>query len=137
MPVWMARSESGDKAVGCFDPDATLLALRVAFGADLECDGIDQLAGHAERVARDAGALGIRPDSPVVLVAARDERESRPRYAFRLRVGPGSFVAGRLDRWSVKVVCGTEAEFPEPARSRFVEFLQSLRLGEVRVDELR
>ncbi|HEY8505757.1 MAG TPA: hypothetical protein VIL46_14325 [Gemmataceae bacterium] len=109
-------------------------AIREEFGADLECDGIDQLEGHAERAARSAAKSGIRPDSPAVLCAARNEREHGPRFTFRLRVGPGASVAGRIDRWAVYVACGTDAEFPEPVRGRFVEFLRSLRLGEVRVE---
>ena len=43
---WSAMAESGSGAVGCFCPDAVLYALREAFGADLECNGVDQLGDH-------------------------------------------------------------------------------------------
>ncbi len=134
MPVWKAAAVSEGGVVGCLCPDTVLLALRESFGADLECDGVDRLAGSAELAARNAVSLGIRPDSPVVQCASRRERSDGPRYVFRLRVGPGAVVAGRVDRGSVYVVCESEAEFPNPARGRFLAFLRSLRLGAVRVE---
>jgi hypothetical protein len=81
----------------------------------------------------------LRPTRPsgsitVVLSATRNEREQGPRFAFRLNVAPGVSVKGRLDRWEVYIVCDNEADFPEPERGEFVEFLRSLRLGEVRVE---
>jgi hypothetical protein len=133
MPVWKAAAVSEGGVVGCLCPDTVVQALRESFGDELECDGVDRLADSAARAARNAVTLGIRPDSPVVQCAARNERSDGPRYAFRLRVGPGATVAGRVDRGSVYVVCDSEAEFPEPARGRFVAFLRSLRLGEMRV----
>ncbi|QJW93757.1 hypothetical protein FTUN_1268 [Frigoriglobus tundricola] len=120
--------------MGCFCPVALLHELREAFGPALECDGTDRLAGHGERTARTAAGLGIRPDSPVVLCAARNEVQFGPRYEFRLRVGPSAFVSGTLDRYSIRVACEREADFPEPVRGQFLAFLASLQLGGVRVD---
>ncbi len=131
---WAAVVQAERPAVGCFCPVAVLHHLREAFGPDLECDGVDMMAGHAKRTALTAAELGIRPNSPVVLCAVRNEVQFGPRYEFRLCVGPGAFVSGRLDRYSVYVVCEDAADFPEPSRGRFVEFLRSLRLGEVAVD---
>jgi hypothetical protein len=134
MASWGASVESERPLVGCFCTVALLHELREAFGPDLECDGVDLLAGHANRAAATAAELGIRPDSPAVLTAVRNQVQFGPRHAFRLKVGPGAFVSGTLDRYSVRVVCERESDFPEPARGKFVAFLRSLRLGGVRVD---
>jgi hypothetical protein len=120
--------------VGCFCTVALLHELREMFGPDLECDHVNLLEGHAESFARQAVAAGLPPDCLPVRSAARVEEEFGPRYAFRLRVGPAAFVAGTLDRYSIQVACEREADFPEPARGRFVAFLKSLRLGGVRLD---
>lgn len=130
MVVGADVSESGP-GVGCFDPEQVLHRLREVFGLDVEYDLTDLLAGVHERTLRSAAELGMAPDCLPVLSAGRVERSVRPRYRFRLRVGPGAFVTGRVDRFSVQVECGGEAEFPEPARGRFVAFLKSLRLGRV------
>jgi uncharacterized protein (TIGR02996 family) len=135
--MWEASVRSDRPlVVGCFCTVALRHELREAFGPDVECDETNLLAGHAERTARTAAELGIRPDSPVVLTAARDEVQFGPRHAFRLRVGPGAFVCGTLDRYSIRVQCEREEDFPEPARGRFLAFLASLRLGRVRVDRV-
>jgi hypothetical protein len=132
MVFWGVLVRSERPLVGCFCAVALVHELQEAFGADFECDGTDLLAGHRERTARTAAGLGIQPDSPVVLVAARNEVQFGPRHAFRLRVGPEAFVSGTLDRYSVRVECEQEADFPEPARGRFLAFLSSLQLGGVR-----
>jgi hypothetical protein len=132
MVFWGVMVRSERPLVGCFCTVALVHELREAFGPDFECDGADLLAGHGERTARTAAGLGIRPDSPVVLCAARNEGQFGPRHAFRLRVGPGAFVSGTLDRYSVRVECEREADFPEPARGRFLAFLSSLQLGGLR-----
>jgi hypothetical protein len=131
MAFWGVLVRSERPLVGCFCIVALLHELRKAFGADFECDEADLLAGHGERTARTAAGLGIRPGSPVVLCAARNEVQFGPRYAFRLRVWPGAFVSGTLDRYSVRVECERESDFPEPARGRFLAFLSSLQLGGV------
>ena len=136
MVFWIASVESERPLVGCFCTVALVHELREAFGTDFECDGADLLADHGERTARTAAGLGIRPDSPVVLCAARNEAQFGPRHAFRLRVRPGAFVSGTLDRYSVRVECEREADFPEPARGRFLAFLASLQLGSVRLDRV-
>lgn len=132
MVFWGVLVQPERPLVGCFCTVALVHELREAFGLDFECDGADLLAGHGERTARKVVGLGIRSDSPVVLSAARNEVQFGPRHAFRLRVGPGSFVSGTLDRYSVRVECEREADFPEPARGRFLVFLSSLQLGGVR-----
>jgi hypothetical protein len=132
MVFWGVLVRSERPLVGCFCTISLVHELREAFGPDFECDSADLLAGHGERTARTAAGLGIRPDSPVVLCAARNEVQFGPRHAFRLRVGPEAFVSGTLDRFSVRVECEREADFPEPARGRFLEFLSSLHLGGVR-----
>lgn len=132
MVFWGVLVQSERPLVGCFCPVALVHELREAFGDDFECDGADLLAGHDERTARKAAGLGIQSDSPVVLCAARNEVQFGPRHTFRLRVGPGAFVSGTLDRYSVRVECEREADFPEPARGRFLAFLSSLQLGGVR-----
>lgn len=123
-------SES-DSGVGCFDPEQVLRRLQETFATDVEYDLTDILAGVHERVLRTTAELGMASDNSPVRSAARVERVVRPRYQFRLRVGPGVFIIGHVDRYSVQVACGGEAEFPEPARTRFVAFLRSLRLGRV------
>ena len=132
MVFWGVLVHSERSLVGCFCTIALVHELREAFGDDFEFDGADLLAGHGERTARKAAGLGIRPDSPVILCAARNEVQFGPRHAFRLRVGPGTFVSGTLDRYSVRIECEREADFPEPARGRFLAFLLSLQLGGVR-----
>jgi hypothetical protein len=111
-----------------------LHGLGEVFGDALEFDTHDLFDGHYERVVQAATELGIGLDRPVVRCAARLVRELSPRYRFRLRVSEGAFVCGKVDRYAIWVQCESEADFPEPARSRFVEFLRSLRLGEVRVE---
>jgi hypothetical protein len=113
--------------VGCFDPAMILHFMSEAFGPDLEFDAADLLNGHYERTLASAEQLGISPDSPVVLCAARLVRESSPRYKFRLRVGPDSIVTGQVDRYTLLI----KEEVPEPARTRFTQFVESLRLGEI------
>jgi hypothetical protein len=132
MVFWGVLVRSERPLVGCFCTVALVQELREAFGSDFECDEADLLAGHGERTACTAAELGIRPDSPVVLCAARNEVQFGPRHAFRLRVGPGVFVSGTLDRYSVRVECEREADFPDPVRGRFLAFLSSLQLGGVR-----
>ncbi len=119
--------------VGCFDPAMVLHRLEEVFGDALEFDRNDLFEGHYERVVQAATELGIPLDRPAVRSAARKVRELGPRYRFRLRVAPALFVSGTVDRYSIAVRCDSEAEFPEPARGRFIPFLRSLRLGEVRV----
>src|SRR5437868_15547216 len=98
MASWGAEVRTERPLVGCFCPTALLHELRAVFGPDLECDGSDLLAGHAERFARRAVEAGLPPDCLPVQSAARVELVCGPRYAFRLRVGPDAFVAGTLDR---------------------------------------
>jgi hypothetical protein len=118
-------------AVGCFCPRVVLHALRQEFGPDLECDGVDILAGYGERTARIAAALGIPLDSPVVRCAARVEREQGQRFAFRLWGGEGVFATGRVDGGAVYAVYVGEANFSASVRDRFVAFLGALGLGAV------
>ena len=119
--------------VGCFDPAEVLHRMREVFGPDLEYELTDRSAIRHEQALQTAAELGMPADSPPILSADRVMRESGPRYEFRLRVGPATFVTGQVDRHSIRVMCGGEAEFPEPARGRFVAWLRSLRLGQVRV----
>jgi hypothetical protein len=133
MVRWGVLVRSERPLVGCFCTVALVHELQEAFGTDFECDCADLLAGHGERAARTAAGLGIRADSPVVLCAARNEVQFGPRHAFRLQVGPGAFVTGTLDRYSVWVECEREADFPEPARGRFLAVVSSLQLGSVRI----
>ena len=121
--------------VGCFDPAMVLHRMQDAFGSDLEYEPVDLLDGHYERTIQSAAEIGIGPDSPVVLSAARLVREVSPRYAFRLRIGPSAVVAGQVDRYSIHINFVSEAESLELARRRFVEFLRSLQLGEIKVRE--
>jgi hypothetical protein len=127
MAVWCAMSGANGMAVGCFCPRVVLLALRQEFGPDLECDGIDMLAGYGERTARTAAALGIPPDSRVVRDAARVERERGQRFEFRLRAGEGVIAKGRVDGGAVYAVYTGEADFPASVRDCFVAFLESSR----------
>jgi hypothetical protein len=115
----------------CLCPKVVLHALRQVFGPDLECDGIDILAGHGERTARTAATLGIPLDSPVVRCAARVEQERGQRFEFRLRAREGVFARGRVDGGAVYAVYKGEADFPASLRNRFVAFLESLRVGAV------
>ena len=87
-------------------------------------------------VVQAATELGIPSDRPAVRSAARKVLELSPRYQFRLRVAPGSFVSGTVDRYSITVSFGSESEFPQPARSRFIRFLECLRLGDIRVQDV-
>jgi hypothetical protein len=120
--------------VGCFDPAIVLHRLGETFSDALEFDTNDLFDGHYKRVVQSATELGIELDRPAVRDAARKVRELSPRYRFRLRVSGGAFVSGTVDRYSIWVLCDSEAEFPEPVRGRFVECLRSLRLGEVCVE---
>jgi hypothetical protein len=105
------------QGVGCFDPRWVLRRLEQAFGSDVEYDLIDLLAGTHERVSRTVARLGMPADCLPVQSAADSEQMVSPRYQFRLRVGPAAFVTGRVDRYSVQVVCSREAEFPDSSRS--------------------
>ncbi len=97
----------------------------------MECDGIDILAGHGERTARTAAALGIPLDSQVVRCAARAEQERGQRFEFRLRTREGVFATGRVDGGAVYAVYRGETDFLASVRDRFVAFLASLRVGAV------
>ncbi len=123
--------------VGCFDPMAVLIRMQEVFGPDLEYDPADQSAIRYVKAIQTAAKLGKPADWLPVLSAARVVQAEGPRHEFRLRVGAETFVTGGVDRYSVRVMCGGEAEFPEPSRGRFVAFLRSLRLGQVRVGVYR
>jgi hypothetical protein len=118
---------------GCFDPAMVLHRLEEVFGDAFDFDKNDLFEGHYERVVQTATDLGISLDRPVVKSAARKVRELSPRYKFRLRVAPGTFVSSTVDRYSVAVVCDSEDEFPDPHRGQFIRFLQSLSLGAVQI----
>lgn len=107
--------------------------LEDVFADALAFDCNDLFEGHYERVAQMASEFGIPLDRPAVRSAATKVRDLGPRYRFRLRVAPGAFVSGTVDRDSIDIQCDSEAEFPEPARGQFIQFLQSLTLGEVRI----
>lgn len=134
MVSWGASVPWPGPGVGCFDPVMILHRMKEVFGPDLEFDAADLLAGHYERRLQSAAELGIHADSPAVVSAAKLVREVSPRYAFRLRVGSAAFVSGQADRYTLHVVCACEADFPEPARGRFVAFLRSLQFGQVTVE---
>jgi hypothetical protein len=131
LATWCAMTGTNGMAVGCFCPRMVLHALRQEFGPDLECDGIDTLAGYGDRTARTAAELGIPLDSPVVRDAARVERELGQRVMFRLRGGEGVFATGRVDGGAVYQ---GEADFSASVRDRFVAFLGALPLGAVLSD---
>jgi hypothetical protein len=120
--------------VFCFDPAMVLFRMEEAFGGHLEYDGNDLFDGHYERIADTATQLGIPLTSSVVQSAARLVRQVSPRYHFRLRVGEGLWVNGKVDRASISVLVEEHETFPEPMRSCFIDFLRSLRPGEVEVD---
>lgn len=121
------------RSVGCLDPMAVLLRLEEEFGADLESDRTDATVACYEQKVRSAAALVMPSDALPVQSAATVMRETGPRYEFRLRVGSAGTVTGSVDRYSVRVIFAAEDAFPEPTRSRFVAFLKTLRLGQVRV----
>jgi hypothetical protein len=104
------------------------------YGTDLDFDANDLFDGHFERIVQSATEVGVSMDSPVVRSAARLVREVSPRYRFRLRVSGDTFVTGQVDRYAILIPSNGKTEFPEPARSRFVEFLRSLSLGSVNVE---
>jgi hypothetical protein len=119
--------------VFCFDPAMVLFRMEEVFGADLEFDSKDLFDGHYQRMAATATELGIPLTSAVMRSAARLVRQVSPRYHFRLRVGEGLWVQGKVDRASISVLVEENETFPEPMRSRFIEFLRSLHPGEVDV----
>jgi hypothetical protein len=122
------------KGVGCFDPLAVLLRMADVFGQDLEYDLVDTSVERYEQAIQTAALLGKQADFPPVISAARVMQEQGPRYQFRLRIGPEAIVNGMVDRYSVQVLCATEDDFPEPMRERFIEFLESLLLGQIRTN---
>ena len=115
--------------VGCFDPAMVLHRLGEVFGDDSAFDRNDLVQDHYECAALAATELGIPSDRPAIRSAARKVRELSPRDRLRVRVAPGSFVSGTVDRYSITVSFGGEAEFPEPVRSQFVQFLDRLKAG--------
>ena len=134
MVFWGVSVRSERPLVGCFCTVALVHELREAFGATSSATGrISWPATASGPSARPPGWASGRT-ARWSCGAVRNEVQFGPRHAFRLRVGPGAFVSGTLDRYSVRVECEREADFPEPVRGRFLAFLSSLQLGGVRMD---
>jgi hypothetical protein len=134
MVSWNAFVPFPSRNVGCFDPAMILHRMEDFFGSDVEFDRADLLSGHFERTFQTATELGLRPNSPVLASAAKLVREVSPRYEFRLRVGEATHIAEQVDRYQIGVRCEAEADFPLPMRSRFMDFLATLQLGQVIVE---
>jgi hypothetical protein len=124
---------TGD-SVGCFDPARVLVRLETVFGGALECDRRDRFEGHVDRYREISVRRGDSPDNVVVRSETRKAVQYSPRYHFRLRTGPDSWIEGKLDRCSIYLFCEKMDEIPEPTRGRFIAFLHSLRLGECTVE---
>ncbi len=121
--------------VGCFDPVKVVALLERTFGDAFVFNLDDLFEGHYERIYEilEEGSTGR---DLVLRDEARKKREISPRYTFQLRTGSDTFVAGKVDRYSIWITWDSEAEFPQHVRDRFVTFLQSLQLGVVTVTEL-
>jgi len=65
----------------------------------------------------ESGALGV---------AARDARRRGPVWLFRIPAGEGT-IRGRAERHSVTF--SSDFPFPEPLRSRLIEFVERLRFA--------
>ncbi len=120
--------------VFCFDPAMVLFRIKEVFGGDVEYDRNDLFDGHYERIVETATQLEIPLTSLVVVSAARLVRRVSPRYNFRLRVGAELWIRGKVDRRSISILVEEHETFFELMRSRFIDFLHSLRPIEVNVD---
>jgi hypothetical protein len=131
MISWGASVQWPGPGVGCFDPAMVLHRMQEFFGSALDFDGDDLLSGYYERIVSAAADCDVSLDSAVVVSAAKLVREVSPRYIFRLKIGPEAFVAGQVDRYGIAVTCQSDADFPEPIKGQFIQFLTTLKLGEV------
>jgi hypothetical protein len=113
----------GDPDVVCaFDPNKVVVRLQRLF-PDLEVDprdyawrDFDAFAQHG--LVDESGALGV---------AARDARRRGPVWLFRLSVGGEGVIRGQAERHFVTF--SSDGPFPEPLRSRLIEFVEGLKFA--------
>jgi hypothetical protein len=122
------------QTVGCFDPMRVLLRLEQHFGDEVTCDWNNAFEGQVQKYTSYSEELGMPKDNVVVHSEMRKTHAFGPRYHFRLQVGPDQWVDGKVDGQSIYLFYDDAAEIPEPMRSRFVAFLQTLQLGECTVE---
>jgi hypothetical protein len=104
--------------VGCFDPTTVIVRLMESFPevtVGLEDLGWRDFDGFKQRGAVE-GAIRI---------AENDARRRGPIWAFRMRTDTKQVITGHAERYYVSL--SSEEPIPEPLKSRFVAFLESLR----------
>jgi hypothetical protein len=70
---------------------------------------------------------GLVDESGALGVAARDARRRGPVWLFRLPAAGEGTIRGKAERHCVSF--SSESPFPEPLRSRLVEFVEGLRFA--------
>jgi hypothetical protein len=120
--------------MGSFDPLRLLASLQEWYGDDFQCDMKDAFEGHVEKYIAVADQLGQPRDNVVVLAERRKAQVFSPRFRFRLRINQDHWIGGKVDRRSLYLNIERDEDLPEEARSRFVGFLRSIRLGEFTIE---
>jgi hypothetical protein len=112
-----------DPEVVCaFDPNKVVFRLRRLFPG-LEVDPQD----YAWRDFDLFTQRGLVDESGALGVAARDARRRGPIWLFRLPAEGEVAIRGKAERHDVSFT--SKSPFPEPLRSRLIEFVEGLRFA--------
>lgn len=115
----------------CFDPNIVMGRLGEAF-PDVEIDPRDYSWKDYEAFV----SRGLTENDGAVRVALADAMRRGPIFRYRLPVGDGLYLQGHAERYVVGV--WSEEPIPEPTRSKFLEFLRSLRVSpSIEIQSLR
>jgi hypothetical protein len=108
------------EVVCCFDPTVVVVRLRRAF-PEIEIDPQDRAwRMHDEMQEIDAVEGAVR-------IAERDAQRRGPLYIFRFPSPSRAAITGRAERYNVRI--WSDEAIPEPLRSQFIDFLETLRFA--------
>lgn len=107
-------------SVGCFDPTRVVIRIRDEIPGVTVCVHDYAWMDYDSFVSRSAYYGTIR-------VAENDARRRGPIYRFRVRTGTNQAVRGSVERYRIQI--SSEQPIPEPIKSHFLNFFQTLKLG--------
>jgi len=131
---WLGiRLDFRDDAVGAFEPAKVLRQLQRAFpDAEIDPTGHQQVRLLRELEFRSRGEKEQELRDKLICQSWGNDQTNGPTYRFAIPFPPGHRVGGNARRLSVSFT--VPAGLPTAHRGRLLAFLESLRMGEPKLD---